>query len=174
VNLITTSMEHLSRVMKIHAKKGFFDGTTGTPYFESARQFHQETGVNIMFTRDIGYHTSGWFKNPDYERCWHLSLSFWDAEGQSPKPRPFENKLAQAWVHCFYGPSARFVWEEGMTTDARSQIGNEVRHYRVFCDPAWQPIIPRGEVYTKDFTEKGWLSWSDKLHAEKQMKDAKS
>ncbi len=169
MSLITTSMENLSRAMKMHAKKGFFDGATGTAYFDAARRFHQETGSSLLFTRDIGYHSSGWFKNPDYERCWHLSMSFWDAEKQNPLPRPYEPKLAEAWVHCFFGPMIRYIWEEGMTSETRPVVGNEVRHYRVFCNPAWQPIIPRGEVYTKDFTEKGWLSWSDKQYAQKQI-----
>jgi len=38
---------------------------------------------------------------------------------------------------------------------------NEVWHYRVFTNPAGEPILPRGEVYSREFTEKGWLSFSD-------------
>jgi hypothetical protein len=31
----------------------------------------------------------------------------------------------------------------------------------VFCDERWQPILPRGEVYSREFTEKGWKSFSE-------------
>ena len=40
-----------------------------------------------------------------------------------------------------------------------------VYHYRLFCDEGWQPLKPRGEVYTRDFIEKGWKSFSE-LHAD--------
>jgi hypothetical protein len=40
-----------------------------------------------------------------------------------------------------------------------------VRHWRVFCDIIWQAIMPRGEVYSRELTERGWQSWSD-LHVE--------
>lgn len=36
-----------------------------------------------------------------------------------------------------------------------------VHHYRLFCDKAWKPILPRGEVYSKDWTPADWKSWSD-------------
>jgi hypothetical protein len=173
-HIITPSMEQLAIAMRKYAKKGFYNGRDWTAYFDNARRRHAESGTGLIFTRDIGHHSSGWFKNPDYERCWHLSLSFWDFEQEIA--RPFEFKLAEAWVRAFYGQDARFVWEEGMTDEHRKKVEAlssaypEVRHYRVFCDPAWKPIIPRGEVYTKDFTEKGWLSWSDKQHSDKLLK----
>src|SRR5262249_14385874 len=37
----------------------------------------------------------------------------------------------------------------------------DVWHYRLFCDPGWQPIKPRGEVYSRELTEAGWKSYSD-------------
>jgi hypothetical protein len=107
-------------------------------------------------------HTSGWFKNPDYERCYHLSLSFWDLERH--KHEPFDNKLARIWVNLFYGDWVKYIWEEGPSDESRERGMGEVRHYRVMCDPAWQPIIPRKEVYSRDFIEKGWLSWSDRIY----------
>ena len=53
------------------AKTGFFDGRSTTTYFEECRWFVERYDCIIVFTRDIGYHTSGWWKNPDYERCYH-------------------------------------------------------------------------------------------------------
>lgn len=168
--LITPSIERHARLMKFNAEQGYFDGqNVQSKYFRMCKRLHRETGTLLLFTRDIGYHSSGWFKNPDYERCYHLSLSFHDLKTQSY--RPYETDLAEVWVKAFYGDTARFVWEEGWTEEARNTPGlTESRHYRVFCDPAWQPIIPRGEVYTRDFIEHGWKSWSDKRY-DKSLQD---
>mgnify|MGYP003524565819 FL=1 len=168
-SFVTPSMESLARAMKHHARSGLWDGRAETaqlPYFDQARREHAETGTVLLFTREDGYHSSGWWKNPDYERCYHLSISFWDL--QSQQPRPFETRLAEAWVRCFFVTWTRYVWEEGPSM----KLPAEVRHYRVFCDPAWQPILPRGEVYTRDFVEKGWKSWSDQQW-EKQQRSPK-
>jgi len=148
--------------MKHHAEMGVYEGQQITPYLNHAKRIHQETGTCLLFTRDVGYHTSGFLKNPDYERCYHLSISFWDSLRLVPCPRPFEPKLARLWVKAFFCDSSRFIWEESQRRDNPS----EVRHYRVFCDLSWQPILPRKEVYSKEFTEAGWKSWSD-IHEEK-------
>jgi len=60
-----------------------------------------------------------------------------------------------------FGDNRRWTWCEGPYTDEGKQCG--VFHYRLFCDPAWQPLKPRGEVYTREFTEAGWKSYSE-LH----------
>lgn len=154
--IITEEMITLAEVMRRHADTGHFDGLHArTPYFSQARKLHRPSGTSLLFTRDIGYHTSGWFKNPDYERCFHLSMTFLDLKTNTY--RPFENQLAEAWVRAFFGEWVKFVWHEGPSAESPS----EVHHYRVFCDPTWVPIKPRGEVYTRDFIEKGWLSFSD-------------
>lgn len=121
--------------------------------------------TRLMFTRDSGHHTSGWFKNPDFERCYHLSIScwFWPAAGitahgamEVRDPEPGE---VETFVDLIFGPWKRYIWEES----PKSAEGKAARvhHYRVFCDPAWQPLMPRGEVYSREFTEKGWKSWSE-------------
>lgn len=161
VHLITRSMDQLITRMKVHAESGLFSGKSiehRLPYFDNARQQHYESGTSLIYTRDSGHHTSGWWKNPDYERCYHLSLSFWDFKHLAP--RPFEHKQAKLWVQAFYGNWIRYIWEEGPA----QKLDAEVRHYRVFCDLQWQPIIPRGEVYTREFIEAGWKSWSDQQY----------
>lgn len=162
--LITPGMEALRAQMWAHANSGLWNGRENTLYFQLARRLNIPTGTSLLFTRDIGHHTSGWWKNPDYERCYHLSLSFHDLDTETNLP--FEPKLAEAWVRCFYRDWVRYIWEESGVTP-----GIEVRHYRVFCDPAWQPILPRGEVYSRELTEAGWKSWSDARYAEEQAED---
>ena len=56
----------------------------------------------------------------------------------------------QVWVELFYRDAARLVWCEPPTFREGKTLG--VWHYRLFCDPNWQPILPRGEVYTREFT----------------------
>ena len=58
------------------ANKGVFEGKYITPYLESCRWYIERIDAQVVMTRDIGYHTSGWWKNPDYERCYHLSIDY--------------------------------------------------------------------------------------------------
>jgi hypothetical protein len=37
----------------------------------------------------------------------------------------------------------------------------DVHHYRLFADKQWRPLLPRGEVYSKEFTERGWKSFGE-------------
>ena len=130
-------------------------------------EHNRELSALILFTRDEGMHASGWWKNPDYERCEHLSLSFWDA--QHKLPIQHDHKLARVWCAGLWGDNVRYLWIEppysapGKTSD--------VYHYRLFLAPDWRlPILPRKEVYTKHFTELGWKSWSD-IHAPGEILD---
>jgi hypothetical protein len=156
-------------------------------YYRRCTHFHWRTGTVVMFTRDSGHHSSGWMKNPDYERCRHLSLSFREpfpgrdaAELGDPgriarlgialPAIPFNPGIACQWVWLIHGDEQRWSWEEGPFSAEGKALG--VRHWRVFCDPAWAAIKPRGEVYNTDFTEKGWKSWSEAQGEEKNWVDA--
>ncbi len=165
-SIITPSMARLAKQMNLYARSGIFDGRTETVYFTHCRRVHDETGTVLILTRDIGYHSSGWFKNPDYERCFHLSVSFWDM--LLKKPRPYEPALARTWCSAVYGDWTRFIWEEGPSEKTLPEHG-EAHHFRVMCDPLWQPIIPRGEVYSREFIEEGWLSWSDQQYEKAKL-----
>jgi len=153
-------MDGVARQMRRVALTGYYNGVITTmdhAYFERCKALHVSTGSILIFTRDIGMHQSGWWKNPDYERCWHLSLSFRDDLTMEPAPQ--NHRIAGQWIEAFYGDNKRYVWAEPPYSERGKT--NEVWHYRVFCDPAWHPIIPRGEVYTREFTERGWKSFSD-------------
>ena len=149
------------------ANSGTWGGREQTAYFERCRAIHRTSGTFIIFSRDIGHHSSGWWKNPDYERCFHLSLSFFDPVTMQRAPR--DKNLTKQWVEAFYGSDRDKLWCEPPYSDEGK--ANEIWHYRLFCDPAWEPIIPRGEVYGRELTEAGWLSYSDvqaKLHEQEQ------
>lgn len=136
---------------------GDYRGCFEKPYFDRCIGCHEPTGTILIFTRDEGMHTSGWWKNPDYERCLHLSLSFRDPATGLPRPRDVQ--LSKEWVEAFFHDTRHLIWAEPPYS-AEGKAG-EVWHYRVFCDPDWKPMLPRKEVYTRDFTEIGWKSFSE-------------
>lgn len=149
--------------MRRYALRGFYRGTSNPEeqtYFCRCQGGYEADGSVLIFTRDVGMHSSGWWKNPDYERCWHLSISFRDPitgifVGQ-------DHRKAKEWCEAFFGTDCDKLWIE--PPYSAQGKASDVWHYRLFVDPAWQPIIPRGEVYSKEFTEAGWKSWSD-VHA---------
>ncbi len=160
-------MQTVARELRRRAKHGLYNGETtgrGWRYLRHCTLDDAATLTRLIFTRDTGHHTSGWLKNPDYENCWHLSTS--------PRPNliilPGDERLAEPdmktngrWVRAFYGEDARLVWAESPKTPEGIQHG--VWHWRLFCDAHWVPILPRKEVYSKDFTELGWRSASQVL-----------
>lgn len=142
------------------AARRMYDGRE-TPanlrHLASCTADHLPTETRVMFTRDVDHHFSGWFKNPDYERCLHLSTSFRErATGGKLPQRP---AISRIWANLFFGHHVRLAWIEG----AHTPIGKsgDVLHFRVFCDEHWRPIKPRGEVYSSKFTELGWKSFSE-------------
>jgi hypothetical protein len=146
--------------MRLVAKRGSYDGwaeRTGA-YLAKCGGLHVATGSQMVFSRDVGMHASGWWKNPEYDRCWHLSLSFVDPANFANRA-PRDRKLTKTWVDAFFGPDKTKLWCEPPYS-AEGKI-KEIWHYRLFCDQDWHPIIPRKEVYTKEFTELGWKSFSE-------------
>ena len=125
---------------------------------EHCRFYIQPLKALGIFSLDTGAHASGWWKNPYYDTCWHLSISFQDIESGDKAPQ--DHNTAWKIVRGFFQAHARLVWSE----PPRSKDGHavDVWHYRLFVDRATGlPILPRGEVYTKTFTGAGWKSYSD-------------
>ncbi len=164
-------LEELERYMRVvssdmvkAAFRGIFDGTRTykmQTYMQKCYRDDERTGTVLIFMREQGYHSSGWFKNPEYERCFHLSLS----PGQGKIIDVVPNRLAesdwktwQKWVSAFFGNDVKYVWTEGPQSNAGK--ARNVWHFRIMCDMHWQPIIPKGEVYSMEFTEHGWKSAS--------------
>ena len=124
------------------------------------------TGTRIIFTRDGGFHSGGWIKNPDFEQCYHLSLSFVDRV--TLEDTPHNHKLAKLWCKLIYGRDnlSRLLIESPKSPEGRIK---DVWHYRLFCDAAWAPIIPRGEPYSILRTETGWRTWSEVNQTEREL-----
>lgn len=157
--------KYMRRIRQLAEQSGWINYGTCTVR-ELAPFCHDFTldglGVRIIFTRDAGHHTGGWFKNPQYERCYHMSVSFRDPTGTILLPQ--HKKLAGELARAAFGENTRWLWIERPFTKEGRQ--NDVWHYRLFCNEGWQPILPDKEVYTLEFTEKGWKSFSE-IHGHK-------
>ena len=143
-------LEQLVVTARISAVTGIFDGTPLTQgYLFKCRHAYSPMTASVIFTRDEGHHSSGWWKNPDYERCFHLSVSFQGG---------FTKKRGEILAKAFFGRNIKYLWVEPPHSKTGKQ--NEVWHYRLFCDKEWKPIKPKGEVYSRNMP-KEWMSFSE-------------
>jgi hypothetical protein len=136
------------------AMVGLFDGTQETAWITRyCRHLIQWFGspASVIFTRDVGHHTCGWWKNPEYEQCWHLSCSFADG---------FTRQRGDSLARLLFGDNVRMTWMEAPYSEQGKR--QEVWHYRLFCDEGWNPIQPKGEVYSR-LMPINWQSFSDQL-----------
>ena len=125
----------------------------------------------LAYTMDDGMHPVGWWKNPDYARCYHLSISYW-YPGELARTAPKNEKETAEWITLFFHPNEGWIWCEPPHYGIGKQ--RDVWHYRLFADGHWQPIKPEGEVYSRLKTESGWLSYSElKDKAEQLIKKVK-
>ena len=143
---------------KIRARKGIYDGRNPIGLV-GKRYLHVPTGTVLCYSRDSGMHSSGWWKNPEYERCRHLSLSFREPGVINGRTMDRDAALTKKWLGEFFGDDRTKLWCEPPYSDTGHRLN--VWHYRLFCAPDWSPIVPRGEVYSKEYTELGWKSFSD-------------
>ncbi len=80
------------------------------------------------------------------------------------------HRISEQLARAFSGADARLTWIEGpYSPEGRNR---DVWHYRLFCDEGWAPFIPRGEVYSRDWTPAGWRSFSDIHGAPAKDQDA--
>lgn len=147
------------KLARIRANKNPpFDGTSRTAHLIPLMTYRHIPGVTIIFTRDAGHHACGWFRNPDYERCYHLSLSFHGL--MTNEPAPYSHREASKWIRMFFDPTPELVWSEPPYSPDGKRL--EVWHHRLFMDHSWRhPVFPRREVYSTEFTELGWKSFSE-------------
>ncbi|MHC4298779.1 MAG: hypothetical protein ACYS7Y_15990 [Planctomycetota bacterium] len=165
--------QHMGRIAsRMRQKADMFpwDGRAGSGAEILARHCHRDkkTGASIIFTLDFGYHACGWWKNPDYDRCYHLSLASMGLALGKQLPQSvlsdipdLTQKSREAWCKAFFAENCRLLWIEPPHTPEGKC--HETYHYRLFIDESGVPLLPRGEVYSRELTEAGWKSWSD-LH----------
>lgn len=171
--MIFTDLGVLVPFARLRANRDLYDGTVNERNMRVIRQCQHLYSIDplrsagIIYTKDYGHHTGGWWKNPDYERCLHLSISF--MVNPTDAPLPYDKREGHKIAVAFFGDDARKCWVEPPYSPEGKH--RDVHHYRLFCDQSWSPIIPRREVYSKDDTPAGWLSFSD-LHGEQKAREA--
>jgi len=141
--------------IKSAANHGVWEGKEHTAYFMTCSWYWPKYECTIIFTRDINHHHGGWWKNPQYEQCYHLSICFQGPDGVGAK----DLKLTLKVLDLLFGKDATKVWSEPPYGDEGKR--KDIWHYRLFCDKNWEPFVPKGEVYSTELTERGWLSHSE-------------
>jgi hypothetical protein len=120
-----------------------------------------ELGIRLLLSKDKMHHSVGWWRNAEYEYCWHLSISAWGKEhlmvpGRSPggrDPEDVPEAEERYWTFAFFPEDYDKLWHEPGGTDPRLTPEEKMRHrhfvhLRLFLDPeTFEPFIPRGEVY---------------------------
>lgn len=145
------ALEQLVVNARLAAATGIFDGTQMTePYLLKCRHVYEPMQASVIYTRDEGHHSSGWWKNPDYERCLHLSVAFADG---------FAKRRGGMLAKAFFGHDSKLLWIEPPYSAQGKK--KEVWHYRLFCNESWRPIKPTGEVYSRKMPA-GWMSFSER------------
>jgi len=150
---------NLARQMRAWCRAHPWDGYAHT--MERCRRLRQEVAItdpemrtNLLLTLDVGYHASGWWRNADYDCCWHLSLSWPTPGALQPSYEPIPRDEINWWATLFFGEYTRWLWHEpgGVAHDRRSHQEalpyTNIEHLRLFVDrESMQPLLPRGEVY---------------------------
>lgn len=158
----------LVRAMAAKAMRGWYHGTLETLAAYGAtedipsRTNPEEVWVRLLLTRDRMHHSVGWWRNAEYEYCWHLSISarpavsarlarigLAESVGYVDLDRPEETY----WGRLFFAEHAGKVWHEPGGTDPRltraeAHRHSSISHLRLFLDPeTFEPFIPTGEIY---------------------------
>lgn len=146
----------LVRRMTRKAERGWYTGDMKSlrryaAFAEPPGALNPELTIKLQLSKDRMHHSVGWWRNAEYEYCWHLSISAWESEGKAPVPIPAEEE--RYWTHAFFPVHFNKVWHEPGGTDPRLTPEEKLRnrhiiHQRVFLDPeSFEPFVPQGEVY---------------------------
>jgi hypothetical protein len=154
---LTPEMERLVRMLRQRALSGVHYGRVmDLGYLRACTVEHGPTGTRLTYKRDAGHHTCGWLANEQYQRCWHLSVSFWEPPAMLYAVA-YDRHLADAWVRAFFGEHCGWLWAERAASMHERWVG--VRHWRLFADRDWTPLRLRGEHNRAALTRLGWQTW---------------
>lgn len=107
--------------------------------------------LSLILTLDHGTHASGWWRNSQYDLCFHLSICGLSAD-RSEYETPLEAEM-RWWATAFFSIDVDKAWIEPPASAldryrfARSSA--HTWHVRLFLDrETGEAILPKGEVYT--------------------------
>jgi hypothetical protein len=111
--------------------------------------------LSVMITFDKGTHASGWWKNSQYDACWHLSMVGLEPERRLVTKTEFRevpDAERRAWATVVFGDHVTKAWNEPPASKLdmyrNAPASAYTWHSRVFVDREGHAIIPEGEVYT--------------------------
>lgn len=153
--------------MRARARRGWYIGDMETlqrygAFRDTQGVTEPDLTIRLLLTRDKMHHSVGWWRNADYEYCWHLSMSaksFTMLQGGADwQELPYEEiprNEVRFWSRLVFGDYVNMLWNEPGGTDPRLSREEKQRnaliwHLRLFLDPrqGGRPFIPEGEVYT--------------------------
>ena len=110
--------------------------------------------TSVIYTYDVGHHTSGWWRNSDYERCLHLSIThpvFKSLTGLATLEAPSDAEVRE-WAKAAWPADWKKAWLEPPASVLSIDVAENRRrpgvgHVRLFLDVNLEPILPEGEVY---------------------------
>lgn len=148
--------KHSSRLeeLKLRALANPWDGR-GVPdsrhRLVAPGELDRKIGISLLLTFDEGHHGSGWFRNSDYERCWHASMCCVAHHDGALSYLDTHDDTLRAWCHAIFREHLKLAWIEPpaspFDTYRTSQASRYVTHVRLFTDLVGRPIKPEGEVY---------------------------
>lgn len=158
----------LAALMRVQALRGWYTGDEASLLRFGAREVvpsiaEADLVVSLLFSRDRMHHSVGWWRNADYEYCWHLSIGAWEKRAynaarllgaRTPEWEDLPDDDLRVWASALFRDHAHKAWYEPGGTDPRlsrqeAHGRGRMKHLRVFLEPATlQPFIPKGEVYT--------------------------
>lgn len=167
LNVPEATDEHLELVAKMGRKcmRGWYTGDIpslnayGAHQDLPSRVNPEEVYIRLLLSRDRMHHSVGWWRNAEFEYCWHLSISARpavDARLAFIGLKPAEEvgyesipKLEEMyWGRLFFAEHADKVWHEPGGTDPQLSREEKLRHrhiihLRLFLDPeTFEPHIP--------------------------------
>jgi hypothetical protein len=118
--------------------------------------------TRVLVSFDMGAHASGWWRNAEYDRCWHVSISHPAGVVAGERPHHIEPPSVaetQAWARAAFPVPYRWCWLEPPASPDSYDVQQQrrrpgVAHIRLFLDRRSRAILPRGEVYNL-------LPWAD-------------
>lgn len=145
----TVLLNRLRRIARTHP----WDGHTPLPTRHMVvvhSPCDPDTATSIAVSFDVGPHASGWWRNSDYDACWHLSLASHDITrlGSRPSgPEAISREEARLWAKAAFGRHTDKLWWEPPASILDPHRLPGVTHLRLFVDRQHHPIVPEGEVY---------------------------
>lgn len=148
------SLADVLHIVAAHPNRPLAFGT------ESITEPGRDLLLSVSF--DVGAHAVGWWANADYDRCFHIGVSF-PGEGTELVKVPAalggglreRRKLetptdAEVWavaVKAWGEANARLTWTEPAAPPGDPYRLPNVVHVRLFVDEYMRPFMPLGEVY---------------------------